>query len=67
MCTKVRNGSAMTVCENCVNYVYDEEYDEYTCLVDLDEDEIYRFVQGDTGNCPYYRPDDEYGVVRHQM
>ena len=27
-------------CESCLNYVYDEEYECYTCLVDLDEDEM---------------------------
>ena len=57
----------MSSCEDCVNYFYDEEYDEYTCLVDLDEDEMYRFVHGTESSCPYFRLDDEYGVVRHQM
>ena len=35
-----------TNCESCVNYVYDEDYECYTCLVNLDEDEMYRFVNG---------------------
>ena len=26
-------------CEQCNNYVYDEDYECYTCEVDLDEDE----------------------------
>lgn len=56
-----------TNCESCVNYVYDEDYECYTCLVNLDEDEMYRFVNGTNYACPYYRPDDEYGVVKHQM
>ncbi len=54
-------------CESCVNYVYDEDYDCYTCLVNLDEDEMYRFMQGAGFDCPYYRLDDEYGVVKHQI
>ena len=57
----------MSSCEECVNYVYDDEYEYYTCLVDLDEDEMYRFVHGTEESCPYFRLDDEYGVVRHQM
>ena len=57
----------MSSCEDCVNYFYDEEYDEYTCLVDLDEDEMYRFVHGTESSCPYFRLDDEYGVVSHQI
>ena len=27
-------------CEYCVNYSYDEDYECYTCEVDLDEDEM---------------------------
>ncbi|MBP0955282.1 MAG: hypothetical protein J6M90_06535 [Oscillospiraceae bacterium] len=57
----------MSVCDTCVNYVYDDEDEGYYCLVDLDEDEMYRFLQGDNRSCPFYRADDEYAVVRHQM
>ena len=57
----------MTNCESCVNYVYDDDYEYYVCLVDLDEDKVYNFVHGNTRECPYYRLDDEYGVVKHQM
>lgn len=52
-------------CDLCVNYVYEE--DCYVCLVNLDEDEMYRFLTGRQNECPYFRLDDEYGVVRHQM
>ena len=31
-------------CESCVYYSYDEEYDDYICEVDLDEDEMVRFL-----------------------
>lgn len=51
----------------CVNYAYEEEEDCYVCLVNLDEDEMYRFLTGHQNECPYFRLDDEYGVVRHQM
>ena len=53
-------------CDECVNYVYDEESECYCCLVNLDEDEMYRFLTGTQKACPYYRLDDEYAVVRHQ-
>ncbi|MCD7731547.1 MAG: DUF6472 family protein [Oscillospiraceae bacterium] len=56
-----------TNCETCVNYVYDEDYDCYTCLVSLDEDDMNRFLTGTNNYCSYYRLDDEYGVVKHQM
>ena len=31
-----------TSCEQCSNYVYDEDYEYYVCEMDLDEDEMYR-------------------------
>ncbi len=58
---------AVSNCDACVNYVYDEDYEEYNCLVNLDEDEMYRFITGNQRECPYFRLDDEYAVVRHQM
>ena len=33
-----------TECETCWYYDYDEEYDEYYCMMDLDEDEVYRIA-----------------------
>lgn len=58
---------SVTNCDVCVNYVYDEDDECYCCMVNLDEDEMYRFLSGTQRECPYFRPDDEYGVVRHQM
>lgn len=58
---------AKSNCDTCVNYVYDEDYECYVCLVNLDEDEMYHFLSGSQWECPYYRLDDEYGVVRHQI
>ncbi len=55
-----------TNCDECVNYVYDEECGYYTCLVNLDEDEMYHFIQGTNYNCPHYDPDDEYALARKQ-
>ena len=54
-------------CEYCTNYVYDEDYECYVCDKNLDEDEMFRFLSGDNRECPYYRLDDEYAVVRHQI
>lgn len=53
----------MTQCETCCFYNYDEEYDEYICDVDLDE--MVRFLSG-RGDCPYWRPGDEYRTARRQ-
>ncbi len=54
-------------CETCANYVYDDEDECYICDVNLDEDDMYHFLTGDTRECAYYQSDDEYRVVRHQM
>lgn len=54
-------------CEYCSNYIYDEEYEEYVCDVDLDEDEMARYMQGHFKSCPYYQNQDEYKIVRKQM
>ena len=51
-------------CETCRNYVYDEDYEYYVCDMDLDEDEMYRFLSGSTDSCPYYQLDNEYLIVR---
>ncbi len=56
----------MINCEECMNYYYDEYYDCYTCSVQLDEDEMGRFIRGDFKDCPYYRKGDEYTIVRKQ-
>ena len=53
--------------EDCEFYDYDEELDAYVCQVNLDEDEMYRFLTGSCNECPYYSSNDEYAVVRHQM
>ena len=55
------------ICDTCANYMYDEEYEYYVCEVDLDEDEMMRFLTGNNQECPYYQSGDEYLVVRHQM
>ncbi len=57
----------MQNCDDCIYYVYDEEYDEYGCTVNMDEDDYARLLQGLHRSCPYYRHEDEYQVVRHQM
>ncbi len=55
-----------TTCETCSNYVYDEDWEEYTCMVNLDEDEYARFISETNYSCPYYRLDDEYKIARKQ-
>ena len=53
-------------CEHCVYYTYNEDYEDYDCLVNLDEDDLFRFYSSGNRDCPYFRLDDEYAVVRKQ-
>ena len=56
----------MSVCDTCANYAYDEDYEYYVCDIDLDEDEMQRFLSNSNENCPYSQNGDEYQVVKHQ-
>lgn len=53
-------------CDTCWYYDYDEEFDEYYCMMDLDEDEAYRFFSSGRNQCPYYRQGDDYTLARRQ-
>jgi hypothetical protein len=56
----------MNCCETCAYFAYDEEYEEYFCSADMDEDEMYRLLNDNRDGCKYYRCGDEYKVVRKQ-
>ena len=53
-------------CDTCWYYDYDEEFDEYVCIMDLDEDEMYHFLTSGKSHCPYYRQGDDYTLARRQ-
>lgn len=54
-------------CDTCLNYEYDEEFDSYTCVMDLDEDEYASLFTGEKRVCPFYRFGDEYLIVHKQI
>ena len=54
-------------CELCAYYVYDDDYEGYVCDINMDEDELARFLCDSHYSCPYFRNGDEYAVVRKQM
>ncbi|MBP3321248.1 MAG: hypothetical protein J6M12_02735 [Clostridia bacterium] len=56
---------ASTPCESCEFYDADE-YGDYSCIMNLDEDEFLSFAFGSTSACPYYRFYDEYKFVQKQ-
>jgi hypothetical protein len=54
-------------CDQCMYYEYDEEFDEYGCVMELDEDDAYHVLTRGASQCPYFKAGDEYQVVKHQM
>ena len=36
------------------------------CMMDLDEDEVYRILSSQFQQCPYYRQGDDYTLARRQ-
>ncbi len=53
-------------CEECIYYEYDEEFDEYLCSAPMDMDEAAYLLQGGRRDCAYFRPGDEYTIVKKQ-
>ena len=54
------------ICEDCIYYMYDDEYDCYMCSLDRDEDEVQRTLFGKYKSCRYFRFGDDYTIVRKQ-
>lgn len=58
---------APTPCETCA--YYDTIYDDGTlgCVVDVDEDDLYRERADTRVACPFYKFYDEYKTVQKQI
>ena len=57
----------MNQCEDCIYYAYDEEADEAYCEMELDEDEVYRLLEGKRNDCPFYQSgSSDYYLSRKQ-
>ncbi len=56
----------MDQCESCAYYEFDDEMGQYVCVMNLDEDEMQRFLSQKTQNCGYYKFYDEYAIARKQ-
>ena len=49
-------------CDQCTYFVEDDEYGDY-CSLSLDEDEMEKFLTGNTEQCHYFRLYDEYKIA----
>lgn len=52
-------------CDMCAYFDYDEDFEQYICTINMDEDDAVRFYESRKG-CPYFRFYDEYKIVRKQ-
>lgn len=59
--------SSKSNCEFCINYIYNEDYSCYECQINLDEDELGKFLRNTFKDCPYFQFNDEYKIVRKQI
>ena len=55
-----------TQCDQCVHYLYDEVYEYSYCNINLDEDEMLKFLQYNVQGCNYFQLNDDYKIVRKQ-
>ncbi len=53
-------------CEDCLNFEYDDEYNEYVCTVDMDMDDLVRIMSDKRSVCPFFRINNEYKIVEKQ-
>ena len=54
-------------CDTCINYVYDDECEDYVCVVNLDMDDMEHFMYRGARACPYFQFDNEYKTVHKQI
>ena len=53
-------------CDICAYYYYDDEEDQYMCNMNMDEDDMMRFLASPHSQCPFFHIYDEYKIVRKQ-
>ena len=52
-----------SICGTCAYLIYDEDYEEYICDCQMDEDDYIRISENSFKSCPYFRMGDEYKIV----
>lgn len=54
-------------CEYCMYYNYNEDFECYECEINLDEDEMMRFLTNTCHQCPHFKFGNEYAIVKKQI
>lgn len=62
---KEKEGAKGMECETCYYYDYDEEFDCFVCLMQIDQDDMARVMERHS-RCPYYRQGDDYYLATRQ-
>jgi len=60
---------AVSCCDICMYYSYDDEYGCYSCEAEyeMDEDDIWQLMDSPRRSCPFFRMGDEYKIVNKQI
>ena len=58
--------SGVSKCDECYNYVYDDELGMNVCEAQMDMDEVESIASMGSAACPYYRVNNEYKLVEKQ-
>ena len=66
MANKKKTKKVQSQCDMCAYFDYDDDYEEYVCIMNMDEDEAVRYYGGSHESCPYFRFYDEYKIVQKQ-
>lgn len=54
------------LCDQCINYTYDEDGEAYVCCINMDEDEMMHLLSSKYKKCPFFRFGDDYTIVKKQ-
>ena len=63
----MKNKNSPAQCDTCAYYDYIDDDGTLGCTVNIDEDDLYRELEGGRHiSCTYYKYYDEYKMVRKQ-
>ncbi|MFI3325686.1 MAG: DUF6472 family protein [Clostridia bacterium] len=53
-------------CDICLNFEYNNEIEDYECIINMDEDEYSQFLNNSYYKCPYFRMGNDYTILKKQ-
>lgn len=49
-----------------MNFEYNNEIEDYECIINMDEDEYQQFLNNTYYRCPYFRMGNDYTILKKQ-